>query len=96
MNRKMSGVAFAVVLGLTACCSTQGVEVMPPLAKLKTDRPRVLLRPKATPYAISLAQLKAIKRDAEFDYVLAKLRRQKSAAAQAMAYLMTGERAAAD
>ncbi len=96
MNRKMSGVAFAVVLGLAACCSTQGVEVMPPLAKLKTDRPRVLLRPRATPYAISLAQLKAIKRDADFGYILAKLRLEKSAAAQAMAWFLTGEAAAAD
>jgi len=96
MSRKMPGVAFAMVLGLAACCPARGVEVVPPRLKLKTDRPRVLLRPKATPYAVSLAQLGAIKRDADFDYILARLRRQRSSAAQAMAYLLTGDRSAAD
>ena len=81
---------------VTVSRPARAVEILPPREKLKADRPRVLLRPKTTPHAVSLAQLKAVKRDADFNYVLAKLKRQKGAAAQAMVWLLTGELAAAD
>ena len=86
---------LAIVLTATCLCGAAD-DFLPGAAALKTDRPRLLIRPKATPYAISLAQLKAIPRDAEFRNALGKLKRQKNAAAQAMVYLLTGEKAAAD
>ncbi len=72
------------------------VAVIPPAARIKKDRPRLLLRPKATPHAVSLGQLKAIPRDAEFKQMLAQLRKRKSADAQAMVHLLTGEKEAAE
>ena len=72
------------------------VELIPPTAQIKADRPRLLLRPKATPLAISLDQLKAIPRDAEFETMLAQLKKQKDAACLAMVYLLTGDKASAD
>ena len=96
MNRKRGMCMCVVVLALLAPSLARGADVIPPIAKIKTDRPRLLLRPKASPYAISLGQLKAIPRDADFNTVLARLRRQGSAAAQSMVWLLTGDGAAAD
>ncbi len=72
------------------------VEIIPPGAKIKKDRPRLLLRSKATPHAISLGQLKALKRDAEFQEALNILKRRKNAESQAMVWLLTGDEAAAE
>ena len=91
------GMNWAVCLTTALLPALAGAaEVIPPLAKIKGDRPRLLLRPTATPLSITLDQLKAIPRDAEFNEMLAKLRGVKDAAAQAMVYLLTGEVAAAD
>jgi len=74
----------------------RAAELIPPLAQIKTDRPRVLLRPKASPWAISLPELQAIPKDEAFRRLLAQLRGERSASAQAMVWLLTGEKAAAD
>ena len=81
---------------LLCTVSAHAADVIPALDALKTDRPRLLVRPKGTPYAISLRQLKTGPHDKDFAYALDKLKRQKSAAAQAMVWLLTGEAAAAD
>jgi len=73
-----------------------GKDLIPPPAGIKTDRPRVLLRPNESRHAISLAQLKAIPRDAEFNRMLSQLRSNDHAAAQAMVWLLTGEKNAAE
>ena len=94
-----------VSLGLAALLGTwgsvppalaAGVEIIPKAESIKKDRPRLFLRPKATPYAISLEQLKAIPRDADFEKMLKQLQQQESAAAQALVFLLTGDKAAAD
>jgi len=94
-----------VSLGLAALLGTwgsvppalaAGVEIIPPAESIKKDHPRLFLRPKATPYAISLEQLKAIPRDADFDEMLKQLQQQESADAQALVFLLTGDKAAAD
>ena len=73
-----------------------GAELIPSLEQIKQDRPRVFLRPADTPYAISLEQLKAIPKDDEFNEMLDKLKKQKHAACQALAWLLTDDKAAAD
>ena len=71
-------------------------ELIPPASALKRDRPRLLLRPADTPYAISVAQLRALPRDADFNQMLAQLKAQDHAAAQAMVWLLTSDPAAAE
>jgi len=96
MCRKLV-VVFVVVSGIVvASREAAGADLIPPGEKIKTDRPRVLLRPTATPQAISLAQLRAGPRDEDFKRMLAQLRSRKSAAAQAMVWLVDGDRAAAE
>lgn len=70
--------------------------LFPAASELKNDRPRLLLRPRSTPRAITLDQLRSIPRDEEFVRMLGRLRGEKSAAAKAMVYLLTGEKAAAE
>ena len=72
------------------------MEIIPPGKLIKKDRPRLLLRPHATPHAISLDQLKAVPRDADVRKALAILSGRGNASAQAMVWLMTGEAAAAE
>lgn len=90
-------VAFSVILLLVSLpCVLFSAELIPPLEKIKTDRPRIFLRPQATPYAVSLAQLRGGERDGDYNQMLAQLRKQRSAEVQAMVWLLTGETAAAD
>jgi hypothetical protein len=96
MHRRPKTVCGIVLLVAMASRAALGADLIPPLAKIKTDRPRVLLRPDATPYAISLAQLKAIPRDADFNQMLAQLKRNSNAAVQAMVWLLTGDTSAAE
>jgi hypothetical protein len=72
------------------------LELVPPAAGLVKDHPRLLLRPKDTPHAISVAQLKALPRDAEFNTMLAQLRKCGGGAPNALAWLLTGEQADAE
>lgn len=71
-------------------------ELIPPAGQLKPDHPRLLLRPQATPWAISLEQLRAPDTNAAASRLLAQLRAQKSAAAQALVWQLTGDSAAAE
>jgi hypothetical protein len=71
-------------------------ELLPARDALRADRPRLLLRPKDTPHAVSLGQLKALERDADFGKMLAQLKGLNHAAAQAMVWLLTGDEAAAE
>ncbi|MGQ9573926.1 MAG: hypothetical protein ACUVUC_01285 [Thermoguttaceae bacterium] len=96
MRPKAFAVAVLPGLVLLACQGAQAEELIPPLARIKLDRPRVLLRPRPTPHAICLADLQALPRDAEFDQMLQQLRRQEHAAAQAMVWLLTQDPAPAD
>jgi len=73
-----------------------GADLIPQGGRIKTDRPRLLLRPRTTPYAVSLDQLSAIPRDDDFNTMLARLKGWKSAMAQAMVYRLTGDESAAE
>ncbi|MFO7897976.1 MAG: heparinase II/III family protein [Planctomycetota bacterium] len=87
---------ICVLVMLLCAVPARAADVIPALGALKADRPRVLIRPRDTPHAISLKQLRAVPRDEDVTYALNKLTRQKSAAAQAMVWLLTGDTAAAD
>ncbi|MFT5367822.1 MAG: hypothetical protein ACI8V2_002783 [Candidatus Latescibacterota bacterium] len=76
--------------------SANNQEIIPPLAQIKQERPRLLLRPDTTPFAISLSQLRNAPKGTDYDTLLEQLQLQDNAAAQAMVWLLTGEEAAAD
>jgi len=89
---------FLPVAALYLASASQGAlgqELIPPLAGLKPDHPRVFLRPRSTPLAISVPQLRALERDRDFGAMLEQLKRQDNAAAQAMVWLLTDDPAAA-
>ena len=67
-------------------------ELVPPVTEINHDRPRLLLRAKDTPYAISLQQLRVLPRDAEFQKMLQQLESLKPprVAVLALAYHLTG------
>ena len=96
MHPKLKTALSILSLAIIASPAVLGAELIPPLAKIKTDRPRVLLRPGATPHAISLAELQAGPRDADFKQLLAQLKGNNNAACQAMVWLLTADKAAAD
>ncbi len=83
-------------LGSLFCGVAAGQELIPPASKIKPDHPRVFLRSKAAPHAISLDQIRSIPRDQPFDAMLRQLRSQDNASAHAMVWLLTGEQPAAD
>ncbi len=85
----------ALFLALVACDVACADDLIPAASRIKPDRPRLLLRPQATPYAISLDQLKSLPRDADFNRMLLQLKGQNHAAAQAMVWLLSGDDAAA-
>jgi len=86
-----------VVLSLLcAALPARAQRLIPPAVKIRKDRPRLLLRPKATPLAVSLERLRGGPRDGEFGKMLARLQESKSAASAAMVYLLTGDRKAAE
>lgn len=87
---------FAVLLLACGTIVAADTGPIPPAELIKPDHPRVLLRPAGATLAITVEQLKAIPRDAEFNAMLEQLRKEKSAAALAMVWLLTGETAAAD
>lgn len=70
-------------------------QIFPPLAAIKPDRPRLLLRPKSTRLAVSLAELRNGPKGADFNALLQDLRRQDDASAQAMVWLLADDPAAA-
>jgi heparinase II/III-like protein len=86
----------ATVICLALSMAAGAAEIIPPVEKIVKDHPRVMLRPKSGKHWISLEQLKALPRDAEFKKVLGRLRGDRTASSQAMVWLLTGDRAAAD
>lgn len=93
----------AVCLLPIICCGVAGApsagrgdELIPPAADIRPERPRLLVRPRNTPYAISLQQLRELPRDAEVQRILEQLKAQGHAAAQAMLWLLNRDSAAAD
>ncbi|MGA2065773.1 MAG: heparinase II/III family protein [Thermoguttaceae bacterium] len=72
--------------------SLRAADLVPPAATIKPDRPRLLLRPGDSPYAVSLKQLAALPRDRDFQRMAEQLEGLKPprAAALAMVYLLTG------
>ncbi len=93
---RRAAIVAVVALILCACTPARGadVEIIPPGEKIKQDHPRLMLRPRGTSYAISLGQLEALPRDAEFQAMVDRLKGER-AAAQAMVWLITGEETAA-
>ncbi|MGW8180888.1 MAG: hypothetical protein ACWGQW_19325, partial [bacterium] len=82
---------------LTAWGATvSGDEIIPPLDQIRNERPRLLLCPRSSPFAISLHQLKQAPKGEEYENLLEQLRHQENAAAQAMVWLLTGDSSAAD
>jgi len=96
MRRTLACTLIGLATIMIAPSIVCGADLIPPAERIKTDRPRVLLRPAATPLAISLSQLEAIPRDTDFQVMLAQLNGHRSASAQAMVYLLSGEEAAAE
>ncbi len=78
-------------LHVAEAAAPEAVDLFPPRQKLSGTRPRVLLRPSDTPYAVSVKQLRSLKRDAAFKRVIDQLKRQKNAAAKALVRLCTGD-----
>jgi len=96
MKSRRTIILGIVLLVMSLPCALFGTELIPALDRIKTDRPRIFLRPRATPFAVSLDQLRGGERDEDYMQMLAQLREQRSAAAQALVWLITGETAAAD
>ena len=83
------------------CLAAWGLAAASPLpeaAGIKHDRPRLLLRPAPTPYAISLDQLRALPRDRDYARMLEQIENlaPPRAAALALAYRLAGRTATAD
>ncbi|MBW7998145.1 MAG: hypothetical protein FVQ81_16565 [Candidatus Glassbacteria bacterium] len=72
------------------------IDVIPPQEQIKPDRPRLLIRPGATSYAITLDKLRSGPKGSEYEAILARLKEDRHAAALAMVWLLTGESRAAD
>jgi hypothetical protein len=90
--------ACSATLLLSFAVRAAPADLIPAGSALKTDRPRLLLRPANTPYAISLPQLKALPRDQEFGRMLQQIEnlRPPRAAALALVWHLTGRKEAAD
>lgn len=71
-------------------------EIIPPSSQIKPHHPRLLLRPGASPTAIPLSALRNQSPDEAQRQMLDQLRSEKSASAQAMVWLLTGENSAAE
>ena len=84
------------LLILIAAGPLSALEILPPKEQIKTDHPRLLLRPEATPYAVSLEQLRGSTDAPEYAAMLDKLKQEKNAACQALVWQLTGDTAAGD
>lgn len=90
-----AAVAAILLLNSSGSAARAG-DLIPPLAEIKPDHPRLLLRSHPSPYAGSLPELRAMPKDAAFGEMLDRLRRDRSAAAQSMVWLLTGDNTAAE
>ena len=89
-------IILASLLLLAPVDAAGSEEIIPPLAQIRHERPRLLLRPQSTPFAVSLAQLRSTPWGADDDRLLEQLKGQDNAAARAMVWLLTGDEAHAD
>jgi hypothetical protein len=96
IRRRIFSTAFIVLCLILPAFAATGEEIIPPLKQLSSERPRLLLRPHATRFAVSLDQLTGAAKDTEYERLLKQLQTQENAAAQAMVWLLTGDEAAAD
>ncbi len=85
-------VCAALILSVSVALA---LDVIPPREELSATHPRVLLTAEASPFAVSLEQLRSAQ-DEEYDAMLAKISGIKNAACQAMVWQLTGDSAAAD
>ncbi|MCH5372400.1 MAG: hypothetical protein JJ992_00360, partial [Planctomycetes bacterium] len=90
----MTLLAFGMVA--VGAAEPDGSELFPPASLISTEHPRLLLRKEASPFAVSLGDLRGGNWDADARSMLQQLRGQNDAAAQAMVWLLTGEDAAAE
>ncbi len=96
--RRITAARGSMVVLLLAFALPAAAELVPPADGIQRDRPRLLLRPAQTRYAISLQQLKALPRDSDFQQMLQRLEGLKppKAAALALVYQLTGRAEAAE
>jgi hypothetical protein len=98
MNWLTAARGSAVLLLVASTWPALPAELVPAAANLKHDRPRLLLRPADSPYAISLQQLGTLPRDREFQQMLQQLESltPPRAAALALVYHLIGRAEAAE
>ncbi len=96
MRNSAIGIALAVTIISGGALRAGVVEIMPPAEKLRKDRPRMMVRAKADPHAISIEQLKALKQDADYQAAMRILKSRNNAACMAMIWMLTGDESAAD
>ncbi|HLA41073.1 MAG TPA: hypothetical protein VJ417_13820, partial [Candidatus Glassbacteria bacterium] len=96
MSNARRMVLSLVVLLLVSAGLARTAEIIPPKDRIKTDRPRLLIRPAETPYAVSLDKLRSETGHPEYAAMLDKLKTTHNAACQALVWQMTGDSTAAD
>ncbi|MFH1069117.1 MAG: hypothetical protein V1794_05785 [Candidatus Glassbacteria bacterium] len=96
MNFRCLKVYVSVALLALSWPGSISAGLIPTLESIRQDRPRLLLRPAETPYAVSLDRLRRAPQDADYEKLLAQLRESRSTVALAMVWLLTGDRTAAD
>ena len=95
-SRFSACVAGSLLAVLCICLETlAAVNLMPPAEQLKLDRPRVLLRPRATAHAVSIEQLRSPGTSDEYTRMYEQLRQQPNAACQALVWLIADDDKAA-
>ena len=92
----MGSIWVGALLWVWGSGMVQATEIIPPMIQIKPEHPRLLVRPGASPWAVSTGELRAQHRNPAFLEMLGQLRAEKSASAQAMIWLLTGERTAAE
>ena len=96
MGLKFRAVLGALLLLLPAARARAEEGPLPPRASIKTDHPRLLVRPRQTRLAVPLATLRDLPRGADFKAMLDRLKGQDDASAQAMVWLLTNDPAVAE
>jgi len=96
MSFQKINMTLLVSLVLLSAGWASALDVIPPRASIKQDRPRLLLRPSNSSYGISLEELRGDTSHSEYTQMLDKLKQQKHAACQALVWQITGDKAAAD
>ena len=97
MTTKVLYSVILIVLHSAPSFVAGGVDsLIPPLEQIKPGRPRLLIRPQTTPFAVSLKQLRDAQKGPEYEHFLEQLKSQDHASAKAMVWLLTGDTTFAD